>query len=501
MNAHITTHVTTHKKGASMKTIFQKTTSFILSVLLLCSMLPVRADAGYEIPGTYRVQTDAGTGGTVKTLDYGYDRNTYFSLRDIAMLLMDTEKSFSLEITKNAVSLNPGNAYTPTGSENIPWENSENPDITLRRNDFKISGQTVHYYTLITPLPSGCYDCFMMAADLAMILDVNVTATDAGFLQVDTQSPFHVSPDTLEEAGYFHGVNGVLAGDATTGEVYYEYQSDTPYPIASTSKLMTCLLTMDAISAGQLAPGEQVTVSDAALALSASSDGVIPLEAGQQLTVQELLVGALLPSSNECALCLAETIAGSEEAFVRMMNQKAAELGLSQAVFYNSNGLPAYTGDAVPSKRQNRMSARDMFRLVSHLLKVYPQVTDITSMKTATLQSLDLEVKNTNPLLHNLPEATGLKTGTTNKSGACLVTSLTADNGNEEHDLVVIVLGTEDSIERGRVSALLARYALQTFSAGTAQPDPPETGAVPANLPMHAEAAVDWLLRAARKCE
>lgn len=480
------------------KTILQKINVFLLSVILACTMLPVHADAAYEIPGICQVQTDTGAAGTVKTMDYSYDRNTYFSLRDIAMLLSSTGKSFSLEITKNTVALNPGSAYTPAGGENTPWENSENPDIALRRNEFKVSGETVYYYTLITAVPSGSYDCFMMAADLAMILDVNITAPNPGFLQIDTQTPFRVSPSDLENAGYFYGVNGVLAGDATTGEIYYQYQSDTPYPIASTSKLMTCLLAMDAVSSGQIALEQQVTVSDAAIALSASSDGVIPLEAGQQLTVHELLVGALLPSSNECALSLAETIAGSEDAFVQMMNQKAAELGLSQAVFYNCNGLPVYTGDAIPSKRQNRMSAQDMFRLVSYLLKVYPQITDITSMKSAALPSLDLEVKNTNPILHNLPEATGLKTGTTNKSGACLVTSLAADDGTTTHDLAVIVLGTEDSIERGRVSALLARYALQTFCDSAPEAGSPETGTVPANMPTHAEAAVDRILRTAR---
>lgn len=484
-----------------MKTILQKINPLILSVILVCSMFPVQVHAAYEIPGIYQVQTDANAAGTVKTMDYSYDRNTYFSLRDIAMILKDTDKSFSLHITKNAVALDTNSPYMPIGVENTTWEDRTNPNITLRRNDFTLNGQKVYYYTLILTLPSGDYDCFMMAADLAMILDVNITTPSAGFLQIDTQAPFSVSPAALEQSGYFYGVNGVLAGDATTGEIYYQYQSDTPYPIASTSKLMTCLLTMDAIAAGQLAFEEQVTISDSVAALSASDDGVIPLEPGQQLTVYELLLGALLPSSNECALCLAETIAGSEEAFVQMMNQKASELGLSQAVFYNCNGLPSYTETPIPAKCQNRMSAEDMFQLVCYLLKVYPQITDITSLKTATLQSLDLEVRNTNPLLYNLPEATGLKTGTTNKSGACLVTSLTADDTTMEHDLVVIVFGTEDSIERGRVSALLARYALQTFYTDAEGSQPSEDNAVPQNLPTHAEAAVDWILKTAKKHE
>ena len=486
------------EKGDSMKTILQKISSLILSVTLICSLLPIRAEASFEIPGTCRVETDAGDAGTVKTLDYAYEDNTYFSLRDIAVLLKDTDKSFSLEVTGNTVSLDTGNVYEPLEVENIPWEEDENPDIALRRNEFKVNEEEVFYYTLIMQLSSGDYDCFMMAADLAMILDVNITVPAAGSLQIHTQESFNISPAALEKAGYFYGVNSVLAGDATTGEIYYRYQSDAPYPIASTSKLMTCLLAMEAISEGRLTLDESVTISDAVQALADSSDGVIPLKAGEQITVQELLVGALLPSSNECALCLAESIAGSEEAFVEMMNQKAQELGLSRTIFYNSNGLPSYTEDFVPAKRQNSMSAEDMFRLVSYLLKVYPQITDITSMEEASIESLDLEVKNTNPLLRNLPEVTGLKTGTTNRAGACLVTSLTADDGNLEHDLVVIVLGTEDSIERGRVSGLLARYALHTFNTGIAESESGVSDRPPGNLPTHAEAAVDLIIGTAR---
>lgn len=488
-----------------MKKILQRICSLTLAVILVCANLPVSADAAFQIPGTCLVQTDTGAACTVKTLDYSYDNNAYLSLRDVAMALKDTDKAFSLKITQNSVTLTPGSAYKPVGAENVPWQDTKSPGITLRRNEFKVGSQTVFYYTMIVKLPSGYYDCFMMAADLAMILDVDMIVPAEGSLQINTQDSFHVSPDALEQAGYFYGVNSVLAGDATTGEVYYRYQSDAPYPIASTSKLMTCLLAMDAIYAGQIGLDDQVTVSEAAQILSSSSDGVIPLKAGQQVTVRDLLFGTLLPSSNECALCLAEAIAGSEENFVRLMNQKAADLGLSQAVFFNSHGLPSYTAAPIPSKRQNRMSAEDMFRLVSYLLRVYPQITNITSLQGAILKSFNKEVRNSNPLLYNLPGVTGLKTGTTNKAGACLVTSLTADDGVMEHDLTVIVLGTEDSIERGRVSGLLARYALNTFyeridtgNTGSGETVDGETPQAPGRRPMHAEAAVDRILRTAK---
>ena len=479
-----------------MRPILKKIGVLLLSVALVCCILPIKVSASYEIPGTCQVQVDTGTAYTVKILDYSYDNNTYFSLRDLAMVLQDTDKSFSLVVTKNTIALSTGTAYEPVGGENVSWEILENPNISLRRNEFKVNGQNRFYYTLIAMMPSGNYDCFMMAADLAMILDMDITVSDDGVLQIHTQDPFSVSAASLEQEGYFNGVNTVLAGDATTGEIYYKYQADTAYPIASISKLMTCLLVMDALSAGQITLEEQVVVSDAVYALSVSEDGVIALEAGEMVTVQDLLFGALLPSSNECVLCLAEAVAGSEEAFVQLMNQKAKELGLSQAVFYNCHGLPVYTKDPVPAKLQNRMSAEDMFLLVSYLLRVYPQITDITSLKSASLESLGIVVNSTNPLLYNMPEVTGLKTGTTNKAGACLVTSLTADDGNMEHDLVIIVLGTEDSVERGRVSELLAKYALEVFYTGT-----DETGITvhPQNMPTHAEAVVDCILRTARK--
>ena len=479
-----------------MRSILRKIYALLLSAALMCCILPARVAASYEIPGTCQVQADTGATYTVKILDYSYDNNTYFSLRDIAMVLKDTDKEFSLSIKKNAIALNPGEAYAPVGGENVSWDSSTNPNISLRRNEFKVNEQNTFYYTLIMMMPSGFYDCFMMAADLAMILDMDITVSDDGVLQINTQKPFSVSPASLEQAGYFYGVNSALVGDVATGEIYYQYQADTAYPIASTSKLMTCLLVMDALSAGQITPEDHVVVSDAAYALSVSDDGGGVLEVEGKVTVQDLMLGALLPSSNECALCLAEAVAGSEEAFVQMMNQKANVLGLSQAIFYNSNGLPVYTNDPVPAKRQNRMSAEDMFRLVSYLLRVYPQVKDITSLESASLESLGIEVNNTNPLLYNMSEVTGLKTGTTNKAGACLVTSLTADDGNMEHDLVVIVFGTEDSVERGRVSGLLAKYALEVFHDGA---DKTEITVQPQDMPLRAEAVVDCILRTAKK--
>ena len=104
-----------------MKTILQKISVLLLCAILICSALPSRAVAGYQIPGACQVQTESGTA-AVKTLDCDYDNNTYLSLRDAAMALNGTEKSFSLDVASNAVSLNLGEAYAPLGGRTPPGE-------------------------------------------------------------------------------------------------------------------------------------------------------------------------------------------------------------------------------------------------------------------------------------------------------------------------------------------------------------------------------------------
>ena len=273
----------------------------------------------------------------------------------------------------------------------------------------------------------------------------------------------------MESYGYFDGFNTVVVGDATTGEIFYGYDMETAYPIASTTKLMTYLLTMDAISSGAISENDMVIISEEAARLSNSQDGAVAMESGWNIPVSELILGALLPSSNECALSLAECVGGTEEAFVEMMNNKAEELGMTTAKFFNSNGLPIYTDEVIAAKTQNKMSGLDMFRMCSHIINTYPQVKDITSLKTARMETLKRDLKNTNGLLYNMPEVNGLKTGTTDRSGACLISSLTVQGADGPHDIIVVVLGAENSQSRIRYSELMARYAKNVIEGEAAK--------------------------------
>ena len=163
------------------------------------------------------------------------------------------------------------------------------------------------------------------------------------------------------------------------------------------------------------------------------------------------------------------------------MNCKARALGLSDgAVFYNCHGLPVYTDNLPATKIQNRMSALDMFTLVRHILRTYPDITRITSLKSVTLETLGITASNSNPMVYNLPGAVGLKTGTTNMSGACLVSAVQApDAQGQTHTVVAVEFGAEDSGARTTLSEELLRYGMQRLREGDVQeaesPAMPET--------------------------
>ncbi|MBR6391248.1 MAG: D-alanyl-D-alanine carboxypeptidase, partial [Lachnospiraceae bacterium] len=261
-------------------------------------------------------------------------------------------------------------------------------------------------------------------------------------------------------------VRSALVGDATTGEIYAGFSENVPVSVASTTKLMNLLCVMDAVSSGEISLSDRTYASLKASLLSMTGDGVIPMEPGDGFTVEELIYGMMLPSSNECSLMLAEHIAGTEDEYVKRMNDKAVEIGLSDAtIFYNCHGLPIYSDNIVTSKLQNQMSASDMFSLVSYLLAVYPQVTDITSTREYRIESAGLTVKNLNPMLYNLPEAVGMKTGTTYMAGYSLVSAVRVkDAAGTEHIVTAVEYGAEDVVTRNTVSELMLRFGMDRLS-------------------------------------
>ena len=251
-----------------------------------------------------------------------------------------------------------------------------------------------------------------------------------------------------------------MLGDADTGELLFSYNKSTAVPVASLSKLLSYLLLMEYVDQGKASLTDMVCISDAAEAISLSGDGMIVLKAGSSVPFSELLEGMLIASSNECAVALAEHVCGSEAEFTNQMNRRAYELGFTSARMYNCSGLPSYSEDAIPVKRQNSMSAYHLFKLSGMILRDYPEIQKITSKQLSHLPSLnDYWTANSNPLVFNMEGVTGLKTGSTNRAGYCLVATMPVETEGENHMIVLVLLGAETAEIRGQAAEILLRYA------------------------------------------
>lgn len=467
-----------HKRDWIMKRMLKKIGIIILCMLLMTSMFSFEIFAESMTAEKMSLCVDGGQSYPVRVLNVSYENNRYVSLGDINVALKGTAKEFSISRGDAGVNISVGDMETTqenaldesasvdeedsdiapeTSVDYSSWGNSEYgvvPATAVGFGNLKVNGDPVRYYHV-----DFDGDCFFTLHDLEFILDVTFEFAGEDMMTVDTSKPVILDPSVLEMQDFFFGVNTALVGDVSTGDIFYAFNEKNAYPIASTTKLMTYLVIMEAISNGEISMADVVQIPPEAAKLSKNGDVVIPLKAGTTASMADLLDAILLPSSNEAALTLAIHLSGSEEEFVKRMNETAQRLEMDTAHFYNCNGLPVFADEVVAAKHQNNMSGEDMFKMCSYILNNYPQITTITSKKNSVLASFDnKEVKNTNQLLYNMSEVTGLKTGTTDKSGACLVSSLKVNDGKLDHDLVVVVLGAEDNKMRFRCSQLLATY-------------------------------------------
>lgn len=452
----------------------KKSLCVLLIPLIICLLLipkgVVQAQGEQESPENGRLHINGKTY-TVKLLNVTYNNNTYVSLRDMAAALSGTEKQFDVSVSRSEIIINNGVPYGARGGENEPFDEEVMEadftyNINLKTTPMFMDDVELKRYTLVGNVYEDVYDCFINVPELAIMLDTKMTFEDDE-LYVEPSEEFKVDINELEDDEFFMATRSCLLADATTGEILYEYEPDRTVLIASTSKLMTYLLVMDAISEGKIGMYDPVYISDAVSRLSYGEDGVVRLDTDLETNVYELIRGMLLASSNECAMALAEHVAGTEKEFVKLMNAKAESLGLSESTrFYNSNGLPTYTDEVITSKVQNRSTAKDMFMLVKYILAVYPQVTEVTSLKEASLPSMGFLARNTNPLLYNVEGAIGLKTGTTNGAMCCLITAKEVTCGDGDHILVSLIFGSESYVIRGIVSEVLLDYGTDVLTKG-----------------------------------
>ena len=241
--------------------------------------------------------------------------------------------------------------------------------------------------------------------------------------------------------------------DQDTGTVLYEKNADQQMPIASITKVMTLLLTFEAIHDGRLTLDTLVPVSEHAYHMGGSQ---IWLEPGEQFTLDEMIKAICVSSANDAAVAVAELVGGSEQGFVQMMNDRAAELGMTNTTFHNACGLDT---------EGHLSTARDVAIMSRQILTTCPEVLHYTGIWTDTLRGGATQLVNTNKMLRRYNGITGLKTGTTSGAGVCISASATRDGLN----LIAVVLGAPSSKDRFEAAATLLDYG---FAAWRAAPLP-----------------------------
>lgn len=271
-----------------------------------------------------------------------------------------------------------------------------------------------------------------------------------------------LTPEMIEEevsmaAAITPGMNlpvkSAILMDQGSGTVLYAENEDVQLPPASITKVMSLLLVMEAIDSGKIALTDKVTCSDTASGYGGSQ---IWLKPGEEMTVDELLKAAAISSANDATVCLAEYIAGSEAAFVQMMNDRAKELGMVNTTFLGATGLDA----------EGHLTTAKDIAIMSRALLEHPLILNYSTVWMDTLRGGETQLVNTNRLVRFYQGATGLKTGTTSGAGSCLSATASRDGLG----LIAVVMGADTSDHRFAAARSLLDWGFANFMQATLTP-------------------------------
>lgn len=276
-----------------------------------------------------------------------------------------------------------------------------------------------------------------------------------------------VMSDTVKPEFSFDVKSACLI-EAKTGTVLYEYNKDERYMPASVTKVMTLLLVFEALDSGKISADDVVTASEHAVSMGGTQ---IYLKVGETMTVSELIKAVAVPSANDAAVALAEYVAGSEDEFVRQMNEKAKNLGMENTNFTNCTGL---------FDDENHYTSAADIAIVSRELIKHEKIFDYSTIWMDSLRDGKFTLANTNKMLKTYTGMKGLKTGYTKASRYCF-SGVAEKNGMT---LIVSVMGAETSDIRFAASASLLNFGFSNFSvAGSEKIELPEIKVNKGKLP------------------
>lgn len=271
---------------------------------------------------------------------------------------------------------------------------------------------------------------------LISVLCLFLLSTSAA-AEVPDNLPFDVNADSA------------VLMDTATGTILYAKNADQALPPASVTKIMTLLLFMEEVDAGNISLDEEVTVSDYAASMGGSQ---VYLEPGESMRAEDMLKSVIIASANDAAVTLAEKVAGSEEAFISRMNERAAELGMNNTHFENATGLDDDT-------TKHLTSAYDIALMSRELLK-HPTITKYSTIWMDTIRDGAFGLTNTNRLIRFYDGATGLKTGSTSKAGFCMSATAMRDGLH----LIAVIMGSDTRDTRNEAAKQLLDYGFAKYS-------------------------------------
>ena len=255
--------------------------------------------------------------------------------------------------------------------------------------------------------------------------------------------------DSSENAPFEVDARSAVLMDAETGQILYAKNADEALPPASVTKVMTLLLVMEAIDSGRLALTDMISVSEYAASMGGSQ---VYLEPGEQMCVEDLLKSVVVSSANDAAVALAETIAGSEEAFVKRMNERAVELGMEHTNFENVSGLD---DDTV-----NHLISAEDIAIMSRELLTHETILNYSTIWMDTIRNGAFGLSNTNRLIRFYSGATGLKTGSTSKAKFCISATAKRDGLH----LIAVIMGAPTRDVRNEMAKKLLDWGFANFA-------------------------------------
>lgn len=254
-----------------------------------------------------------------------------------------------------------------------------------------------------------------------------------------------------EGSGIQVEAKSALLVEPNSGKILYEHNSHEKFAPASVTKIMTMLLAMEAVDSGKIKMTDKVTVSENAKKMGGST---MLLDSGEVRTVEELLKGIAIASGNDAAVAMAEYLGGSQEAFVKMMNERAKALGMNDTSFKNCTGLP---------EENHFTSAYDIYLMSRELLK-HPAILKYTGTYMETIsegRKTPIELVNHNKLVRFFKGCDGLKTGFTNEAKYCISATATRDGVR----MLTVIMGAPTYKIRNRDASMLLNYGFSKFES------------------------------------